>query len=108
MRGKNFVYEREVDSGREIIVHLVQTPPTDMIDYQWADEPDPIEGVSVSLNAAGMDVSSAIACRPYHFEEPQQVVQTDLEIELVENTVKVHVPPFRYHTMLVFRVADNE
>ena len=108
LRWRNFVYERDVDSGREIIVHLVQTPPTDMVDYQWADEPDPIEGVSVSLNTAGLDVSSAIACRPYHFEEPQQVVQTDLEIELVENTAKVHVPPFRYHTMLVFRVADNE
>ena len=100
---KRLVYERKTTSGRDVIIHLVRIPPTPQVDYAWADEPSLLKGVEVSMKAPRERLSMAQACRAYHYEEPQQVVQRELESKTSGSDVTVSVPPFRYHTMLVLR-----
>ena len=47
------------------------------------------------------------ACRPYHFEEEQQVVQRVLDAEVEGPKATVKIPPFRYHTMVVIRLKER-
>ena len=101
---KRFVYERKTTSGRDVIIHLVRMPPTPKVDYAWADEPSLLPGVEVSIKASGERLSTAQACRAYHYEEPQQVVQTRLTADDRSGNLTVTLPPFRYHTMIVFRL----
>ena len=104
---KRLVYERETEKGRDIIVHLVRIPPTKKVDYGWADEPRPLNGTTLTINAAAARLVAAYACRPYHFEEEQQVVQVELEAQSKGGKITVEIPPFRYHTMLVLRLSND-
>ena len=79
-------------------------PPTPKVDYAWADEPALLKGVEVSLNVSDERLSTAQACRAYHYEEPQQVVQSKLAADNRSGKATVSLPPFRYHTMVVFRL----
>jgi hypothetical protein len=102
---KRFVYRRETDQGYDLIVHLVRIPPTtERWDINWVDEPVPLSGVTVGVQAGAGVVQEAHAMRPYHFEEAQQPVQAQLDARVKDGAVLVDVPPFRYHTMLVLRV----
>ena len=104
---KRLVYERKTTSGRDVIIHLVRIPPTPQVDYAWADEPSLLKGVEVSIKALGERLSTAQACRAYHYEEPQQVVQREMGSKTSGSEVTVSVPPFRYHTMLVLRFTAS-
>ena len=105
---KRLVYERETDKGRDIIVHLVRIPPTSKVDYEWADEPQPLAATTVSVDTRGARVKIAHACRPYHYEEPQQIVESEVEATQTDGKATIEVPPFRYHTMLVIRLEQRE
>ena len=105
---KRLVYERETDKGRDIIVHLVRIPPTSKVDYEWADEPQPLAATTVSVDTRGARVKIAHVCRPYHYEEPQQIVQSEVEATQTDGKATIEVPPFRYHTMLVIRLEQSE
>ncbi len=100
---KRLVYQRKTAAGRDVIIHLLRIPPTPKVDYAWADEPLSLKGVQVIINAPGEKLHTAQACRAYHYEEPQQVVQREMEAKTSGPEVTVSVPPFRYHTMLVLR-----
>ena len=100
---KRLVYERETAKGRDVIVHLVRIPPTRKVDYAWADEPALLTGVEITMNAPGERLSTAQACRAYHYEESQQVVQQEMRAKASGPKVTIAVPPFRYHAMLVLR-----
>ena len=54
---------------------------------------------------AGAKLKKAATCRPYHFEEDQQVVQKELKASADTGKVTVEIPPFRYHTMVLFRTS---
>lgn len=103
---KRLVYQRKTETGRDLIVHLVRIPPTEKVDFNWADEPRPLERVTITVETGGATLQSAQACRPYHYEDPQQVVQTRLTVDAGAGKVTVEAPPFRYHTMVVFRFAN--
>jgi len=64
------------------------------------------KGVNITADIGTGHISDVQACRPYHFEEEQQVVQETLEAKVAGGKVAVEVPPFRYYTMVVFRVED--
>jgi hypothetical protein len=71
------------------------------------DEPAPLAGVELVVNTGRAAVAAAYACRPYQFEEPQQVVQQTLQPkQAAGKTTVVTVPPFRYHTMVVIRMRE--
>ena len=100
---KRLVYQRKTAAGRDVIIHLLRIPPTPTVDYAWADAPALFKGVQVTMNAPGERLQTAQACRAYHYEEPQQVVQQEMGVTTSGPEVTVSVPPFRYHTMLVLR-----
>ncbi|MBM83722.1 MAG: hypothetical protein CMJ78_24460, partial [Planctomycetaceae bacterium] len=93
--------------GRDLIIHLVRIPPTRQVDYEWADEPRPLKGTAVTIDTAGAKLQSVHSCRPYHFEEPQQVVQSEIQATQADGKTTIEIPPFRYHTMLVIRLEKN-
>ena len=104
---KRLVYQRKTAAGRDVIIHLLRIPPTPTVDYAWADAPALFKGVQVTMNAPGERLQTAQACRAYHYEEPQQVVQQEMEAKTSGPKVTVSVPPFRYHTMLVLRFTAS-
>jgi len=104
---KRLVYRRELSDGYDLIVHLVRIPPTERFDFNWADEPEPLKGVRISADIGSGKLETAQACRPYYFEEEQQVVQKVLKASARSGRVVIEVPPFRYHTMVVFRVKKK-
>jgi len=104
---KRLVYKLKRDDGYDLIVHLLRIPPTEKWDMNWVDEPVPLAGVKITADIGTAKLLTAQACRPYHFEEEQQVVQKTLEGSSDTGKVSVEVPPFRYHTMVVFRVEEK-
>ena len=102
---KRLVYIRKTAAGRDVIIHLVRIPSTPKVDYAWADEPTLLKNVKLTWKAPGERLSMAQACRAYHYEEPQQVVQQKLSVQDGGADLTVAVPPFRYHTMLVLRLV---
>jgi hypothetical protein len=104
---KPVVYRRATRAGDDLIVHLVRIPPTDRWDLNWVDEPAPLTGVEVSVDIGRRAVGPAYACRPYQFEEPQQVVQEALPTTVAAGRATVTVPPFRYYTMVVIHVGPQ-
>lgn len=105
---KRLVYRRTTDKGYDLIVHLVRQPATEKVDFTWADEPVPLEGTTISVNVREASLVTAVACRPYHFEEAQQTVEQRLAPDGRTGRITVTVPPFRYHTMVVFRVEQKK
>ena len=105
---KRLVYERKTAAGRDVIVHLLRIPPTPKVDYAWADEPSLLKGVQVTMNAPGERLQTAQACRAYHYEEPQQVVQNKLTPKVNQGRATFSVPPFRYHTMVILRLKNDK
>ena len=101
---KELVYRRKTDTGYDLIIHLVRKPATEKVDYTWADDPEPLSGVSLSAELTGGTVESVTACRPYYFEEEQQVVEKKLNPTLSGGKATVEIPAFRYYTMVVMRV----
>ena len=104
---KRLVYTRKTDHGYDLIMHLLRIPPTEQWDIAWADEPAPLTGVTLTVDMGDDRVAGAFACRPYHFEEDQQVVQRELDVGTGVDAVTVSVPPFRYHTMVVLQVDEK-
>ncbi len=104
---KRLVYERRTKKGRDIIVHFVRIPPTSKVDFEWADEPRLLKGTTATIASTDARLIAVHACRPYHYEEPQQIVQTQLVATPADDKVTIEVPPFRYHTMLVIRLKHD-
>ena len=104
---KRLVYRRKREGGHDLIVHLVRVPPFPRWDITWVTEPEPLAGATVRVRPEGGELQSVYACRPYHFEEPQQVVQKVLQPRSEAGVATVEVPPFRYHTMVVFRIDSG-
>jgi hypothetical protein len=105
---KRLVYERHTDKGRDIIMHLVRIPPTKEVDYGWADEPRPLKGTTATIDTTEARLMGAHACRSYHYEDPQQVVQSRVSATQIDGKATFKIPPFRYHTMLVIRLEQSE
>ena len=72
------------------------------------DEPAPLEGVELTADTGRGVVTTAYACRPHHFEDPQQVIQRSLKPTGELGKTTVTIPPFRYHTMVIFRVNTTK
>ena len=104
---KPLVYRLKLPEHDHLIVHLVRIPPTEKWDFNWVDEPAPLEGVEVTVNLGNGELQTAQAMRPYHFEEEQQPIQEILAPRASGSEVTVTPPPFRYHTMVVFRIAES-
>jgi len=104
---KRLVYRRKRDDGYDLIIHLVRIPPTEKWDINWIDEPAPLEGVKISADIGSARLQTVQALRPYYYEEEQQPVQKVLKASADTGKVAVEVPPFRYYTMLVFRVRTR-
>jgi hypothetical protein len=102
------VYRRDTATGYDLIVHLVRIPPTEKWDVDWVDEPKPLADLQLTADVGKARLASALACRPYQFEEPQQTVEQTLTPDARTGKVTVAVPPFHYHTMVVFRFAKGK
>jgi len=105
---KRLVYKRKREDGYDLIVHLVRIPPTKKWDINWVDEPMPLKGVEITADIGSASLQTAQACRPYYYEEKQQPVRKTLKASTNTGKVAVEVPPFRYYTMLVFRVKTGK
>ena len=104
---QRLVYQRKTQRGHDLIVHLVRIPPTPEWDLGWVDEPTALKGVTITAHLGAQGLAGVQACRPYHFEEAQQVVQQALAPSVRSGKATVHVPPFRYHTMVLFRMKTK-
>ena len=104
---RRLVYKRRTPDGYDLIVHLVRIPPTKDWDIHWVDEPAPLGDVRVMARLGNGRAYRVVACRPYHFEEPQQVVERTLDMAAKSGQVTGTIPAFRYHTMVVIRVATR-
>jgi hypothetical protein len=104
---KRTVYTREREDGHDLIVHLVRIPPTKRWDLEWTVEPEPLAGVTIDALIGNGQLQSVTAMRPYYYEEEQQPVETALQATMTNGTAQISVPPFRYHTMVVFRVKTK-
>jgi len=105
---KRLVYKRKTDEGYDLIVHLVRIPPFKQWDINWVDEPVELGGIRIAADIGGGKLADVQACRPYYFEEEEQVVQKVLDAKVAGGKAAVEVPPFRYYTMVVFRVKDRK
>ena len=103
---KRLVYRRDTAAGHDLIVHLLRVPPTEKVDFKWADEPRPLDGVTITVDTGEATIQSVQACRSYYYEEPQQVVRQTLAPSATSGKITVPVPPFRYHTMVVMRMKE--
>ncbi|MHB9038756.1 MAG: hypothetical protein ACYC64_19090, partial [Armatimonadota bacterium] len=101
---QNVAYQRNRAGGYDLIVHLVRVPATQTWDINLADEPTPLDGVTVTANIGTSTLQDVQSARPYQYEEEQRPVQTVLQATNQNGLVTVAIPPFRYHTMVVFRV----
>ena len=79
-----------------------------MWDINWIDDPKPLSGLKITADTGTGKLRDVQACRPYHFEEEQQVVQKVLYAKGEGGKATVEIPPFRYHTMVVFRRKDRK
>jgi len=98
----------EAAEGKSIAVNSgkwVRYRPFEKWDIDWVDEPAPLAGVTIAAVLGAAKLKTTQACRPYHFEEPQQTVQIVVEARIRDGRAEVSVPAFRYHTMVVFRFA---
>lgn len=105
---EDLVYQRKTEDGYDLIVHLVRKPPTRQWDIDLADEPAEVEETKIVAAVPAGDVKSVTALRPYYYEEDQQPVQTRLSPTETPGGIRVDLPPFRYHTMVVFRVQGSD
>jgi len=101
---KRLVYQRKTDKGYDLIIHLLRKPPYEKWDVDWIDEPIPLENVIISANIDDGNLQKVVTLRPYYYEEDQQPVEKIIKAVVREGVAVVHVPPFRYHTMIVMRV----
>ena len=103
---KRSAYVKQNERETLYLVHLLNKPTTEMPDWKEVGDPPAAEDVSVTLNVpVGKDVEKAWALRPYQWKEvPQTPVQRELEIENTEGGIKVGIPAFRYHTLVVFKM----
>jgi len=101
---KQLVYRRDTKDGYDLIIHLVRIPPTERWDVNFLGEPVPLSGISIAAEMDKGVLQGAYACRPYYFEEKQQVVQEALKAEVSADKATVRIPPFRYYTMIVLHV----
>ena len=99
------VYRRKTEKGYDLIVHLVRQPPTREWEIDLADDPDEVKGARVVATLLPGKVESVTALRPYYYEEDQQPVRTTLSPTGDPAQIQVELPPFRYHTLVVIRVA---
>jgi len=104
---RRLVYRRKLSDGYDLIVHLVRIPPTEKWDINWVNEPAPLEGVEITTDLNAGKLETAEALRPYQFEEEQQPVQKTLKTKTSGEKATVTIPPFRYYTMVVFRVREK-
>jgi len=103
---EELVYRRETPEGYDLLAHLVRVPPTEHWDIRWVDELEPLKGVRVRASLGSDRLRQALVLRPYQFEEEQQPVQKELEASEGVDGLSVEVPPFRYHSLVVFRVRS--
>ena len=74
----------------------------------WADGRATREAArQIAAVIGSAKLQTAQACRPYYFEEEQQVVQKKLTASADTGKLTVEIPPFRYHTMVVLRVENK-
>lgn len=102
---KEVVYTRPAPGGQaDLIIHLINEPVTETIEFENPADPPPANGTTVTLK--GRHVVRAWAVRPYHYDEPQQVVTSLLTLTRQGDGVAATVPPFHYYTMVVLRLRD--
>ena len=87
-------------------MHLLNTPTTEKPDWKVPDEPPAASRVEVTFKVpAGRTVDKAWALRPYQWGETEHSpVQAELRIENTAGATKVRIPPFDYHTLVVFKM----
>jgi hypothetical protein len=105
---QRLVYRRQTDQGFDLLVHLVRKPPYQKWDLLWLDEPVPLTGLKLSVDCGQAEVTKVFAFRPYYFEEDQQPVETVVAATVTGQAATITVPPFRYHTLVIFRLRVAE
>jgi len=105
---EDLVYRRTTEGGYDLIVHLVRKPPTKEWNIDLADDPDEVRGAKVVATIPSGRVENVTVMRPYYYEDDQQPVHTTLTPNRNAGEAAVELPPFRYHSMVVFRVKDGK
>lgn len=109
---EHYAYRRATPAGEELLLHLVNVPETETVDILRTTDPPPASGtVTVALPPGGV-LKGAWALRMRDYTPgratcrlgPSQVALV-AKVDGVSATVTV--PPFPYHTLLVFRVEGG-
>ena len=103
---KKGAYVKENDEETICLVHLLNTPTTETPDWKVTDDPPAASDVELTFKVpAGKTVEKAWALRPYQWGETEHSpVETELKIEDTDGSVKVKIPSFQYHTLVVFKM----
>jgi hypothetical protein len=120
------VYRRPAPGGEDLLLHLVNTPETETVDIYRVPDPPASSGTVTLTLPAGKRLQSVWALQMRGYVDPAKIgyrndgskgwrhvagslcrfgpTQVKLEAKVEGNRATVTVPPFLYHTLLVFRV----
>jgi hypothetical protein len=109
---EHFAYHRPTPAGEELLLHLVNVPETETVDILRAADPPPAAGTVTLTLPHGATLKGAWALRmrdyaPGRATCRQGPSQTALTAKVEGGRATVTVPPFLYHTLLVFRVEGS-
>lgn len=104
------VYVRETGKTKDYYIHLINAPEQEAANMKANRDPPAADDVEISFksikNPTGIQ---AWALRPYDYGSPrQEPVATVLKPEIVEGSLVLEVPAFRYYTLVVVREGKAE
>ncbi|OPZ80649.1 MAG: hypothetical protein BWY76_03300 [bacterium ADurb.Bin429] len=127
---ERYGYRRQTPTGEDLLLHLVNVPETETVDILRQTDPPPAGGTVTLTLPPGATLTSAWALRMRGYVDntnrggaayktalgkhvagsivragPEQVA---LPATVKDGKVAVTVPPFLYHTLLVFRVEGGK
>ncbi len=101
---KNSVYKITGKESDYLVINLVTVPAMEKWDFDWLETPDKITDTKVILTEEFARSSTVMALRPYDFDEPQQIVEKQLQTKTDNSSISFTIPPFRYYMMIVCKI----
>ena len=101
------VYTRTGKEFTDTLVHIVNSPDQEEVDFKVAKDPEAARHVEVEFTPTGKPKKvQAWALQPYAYDSPdREPLAVKLKTEVDAGRVIVELPPFAYYTMVVFREA---
>lgn len=98
-------YERQCDTFKDTIIHLVNAPEKETTDYKASEDPPSVQNAILEMNApAKPGIIKAWMMEPYNYDNAaQEPTQIELDVRRSDHMITIPLPPFTYHAMIVVR-----